>query len=192
MSFVAKPEQLLDLQPARALEFVTPPGITLAATLVKPPRSSRGPIELRLTLAWERGSDGAARMARAVELAAKELLGPEAPARIRAGELRSPLRDGDAEHPADARHAGRVFAEISGEVQAILDLRRPESRRALDPLDPATFELIGEGSILRAMTYLWASSESDDGVHAQLRESIAVVRGAPGCELWEPTGRTRS
>jgi hypothetical protein len=192
MSFVAKPEELLDLKPARALRIVTPPGITLAAVLVKPPRSTRGPIELRLTLAWERGSDGAARMARSVDLVAKELLGPDAPERIRAGELRSPLRDGDAEHPADARRAGHVFAEIAGEVQAIVDLRRPHARRALDPLDPATFELIGEGSILRAMTYLFASSELADGVHAQLTESIAVIRGAPGRELWEPTAVIRS
>lgn len=186
MSLVAKPEELLDLKPARALRIVTPPGLVLAATVPEPPLTRGRPIELRVTLAWPRGGEGAARMARWVDDAARELIGPGAPARVRAGELSSPLRDGGTERP------GLVVAELSGEVQAVIDARRPGERRSLDPVDPATFELTGPGSMLSVMTYLWACSDDPDGIHAQLTAMISVTRGAPGWELWGAAARVAS
>jgi hypothetical protein len=186
MSFGATPEELLDLKPATAVRIVTPPGLAVAAALLAPPRARTGPVQLRLTLAWDRGGEGAAGMERWIDHVAAELIGPDAPARIASGELPSPLRDGDAVHPGDPRYAGRVFTELSGEVEAILDARRRGSRTSLDPLDPRTFELVAPGCVLRAMTYLWVCRENGDGVHAQLTGMIALVRAAPGWELWQP------
>ncbi len=190
MSLVASPEELLGLKPATALRIVTPPALALEVQLKAPPRAATAPVALELGLAWKRGGEGAVAMQRLVDHVARELIGPDAPARIRAGELPSPLRDGDAEHPCDERYARRVFVRLSGEVREIVDTRAQSSRRLLDPLDPATFALLGPGSVLRATTYLWVCRENGDGVHAQLTGTILVLQAPPGWELWQPSGAT--
>lgn len=169
----------------RSIRILTPLGTAIEVDLVARPRAGRWSPGVQVTIGWEKGSAEAHELRDWIAWYAEQILGPDAPMLLAAGELWSPLRDGDLERPGDPRFAGRVFAEVTSDCgRHVVDFRPGGSRECIPYPEPEADPIFGPGSGLQLSTCI-ATFEGCPALW--LMGGIAVRRGAPGWETWLTT-----
>jgi hypothetical protein len=173
----------------RSIRILSPLGTALEVDMVPRPRPGRWSPGIVVTIGWEKGSAEAHDLREWIAFYSEWVLGPDAPMLLAAGELWSPLRDGDLERPEDPRFAGKVFAEFTApKGNHVVDFRPGGSRNCIPYPEREADPIFGPGSGLQ----LSALIATFDGCPALwLMGGIAVRRGAPGWETWLTTMMAR-